>query len=874
MILKGEELAYLSRMVNGGETFEDTYFKLANDIDMSGIPFKPIGGIDDSVYFSGHFDGDDMTITNLNLMSEESTHYLNVGLFGCVKNAVITNVVLKDLYTADGISVRSYYNAGALIGKAISSTVDNCHVMSDVGFAATLPESQITIYTGGLIGMIQDGGAVKRCTYEGSMVTYGRGTPDASAVVESPTLDLTNVTSVYYVNLGYDYRYTVGGDIIFKYLNETKSTFLGICKYYDNLGYSLYGYNEMGNLLSATYVNKNAMMHIYWIGGEMNELCVIKSKTGAAALPPQTPEVTTGIKNTVVTQIRALEPSTSTNINGMGYVLRLADGSFIIYDGGYEIRLEELWDTLITLNDGEEGIVIRAWLLTHAHGDHYPCFVAFSNKYASKVTLERVIISPTSVDDNSNAFNNGTIDNALAKFDGAKLLYAHTGMVLNFCDVKMEMLCTAAEIYYDGVSNDFNNTSIVSRVYKDGGKSVMFLADAGDDVSTRLIPMYGDYLKSDICQASHHGVEDFTIEAYRLIRSADWLYPCSTALYNLTNRDAAVRAEIRNAEYTKNIYRHDGLVRPVISLNANDSTKANRVAVISGGLIGRIDADAGTDDMVVTIEDCIVEGKLSVSGPCYQTGLGGVLGIYYNGWGSADSFSEDFIRVHFKNTIVSADFDISKIDYSRTPENYQYAKAAGFVSWGPIGFASFESCHSTCSFEGVEDFKGISSKGCKYGGICADGLGEKSTYKNCSTSLDRFMTTETVYEADGVTVKFEENLLGIFDENCKTDASEPLELRKTILTNIGKDFIGDAGGNDNDGEPDDGTGDSSFPKGDVNGDLVVDSDDAIQLLRYTLMADKYPINQDGDMNKDGVVDSDDAIYLLRYTLMPDKYPLG
>lgn len=67
---------------------------------------------------------------------------------------------------------------------------------------------------------------------------------------------------------------------------------------------------------------------------------------------------------------------------------------------------------------------------------------------------------------------------------------------------------------------------------------------------------------------------------------------------------------------------------------------------------------------------------------------------------------------------------------------------------------------------------------------------------------------------------------------------------------------------------------SNVARGDVNGDDYVDSDDAIYLLRHTLMNDRYPINQDGDMNGDGFVDSDDAIYLLRYTLMPDRYPLA
>jgi hypothetical protein len=64
-----------------------------------------------------------------------------------------------------------------------------------------------------------------------------------------------------------------------------------------------------------------------------------------------------------------------------------------------------------------------------------------------------------------------------------------------------------------------------------------------------------------------------------------------------------------------------------------------------------------------------------------------------------------------------------------------------------------------------------------------------------------------------------------------------------------------------------------YQRGDVNGDGYVNSDDSIHLLRYTLSADRYPINQSGDMNGDGIVNSDDSIYLLRYTLSPENYPL-
>ena len=67
---------------------------------------------------------------------------------------------------------------------------------------------------------------------------------------------------------------------------------------------------------------------------------------------------------------------------------------------------------------------------------------------------------------------------------------------------------------------------------------------------------------------------------------------------------------------------------------------------------------------------------------------------------------------------------------------------------------------------------------------------------------------------------------------------------------------------------------SSVIKGDIDGNGTVDSDDAIYLLKHTLLPNKYPIVGDGDVDGDGAVDSDDAIYLLKHTLLPGKYPLN
>ena len=69
-------------------------------------------------------------------------------------------------------------------------------------------------------------------------------------------------------------------------------------------------------------------------------------------------------------------------------------------------------------------------------------------------------------------------------------------------------------------------------------------------------------------------------------------------------------------------------------------------------------------------------------------------------------------------------------------------------------------------------------------------------------------------------------------------------------------------------------GNCSIMRGDMTGDNCVNSNDAIQLLYYTLLPERYEVNQNCDFNGDGFVDSNDAIYLLYHTLIPERYPLA
>ena len=61
---------------------------------------------------------------------------------------------------------------------------------------------------------------------------------------------------------------------------------------------------------------------------------------------------------------------------------------------------------------------------------------------------------------------------------------------------------------------------------------------------------------------------------------------------------------------------------------------------------------------------------------------------------------------------------------------------------------------------------------------------------------------------------------------------------------------------------------------DFNKDGIVDSDDAIYLLRHILFPGDFPVDYEPDLNGDGAFSSDDAIYLLRHVLFPNDFPLN
>lgn len=216
---------------------------------------------------------------------------------------------------------------------------------------------------------------------------------------------------------------------------------------------------------------------------------------------------------------------------GMSYVIKFCDNKFFIIDGGYYSKNEcdRLYEFLRKQTDDE--IIISGWFFSHAHEDHFGCFMDFVEKYSEWVKIEKLYYNfPNMYISQSENWKKGDIvstekfytiiNKYLVDIPHIKL---HTGQRFCVQNAEVEILATHEDLYPSNLKN-FNDTSTVIRVTING-KSVMFLGDTGDELSDLLINTYGKNLKSDIVQVAHHGFNGAKKKVYELIDAVTVLWP-------------------------------------------------------------------------------------------------------------------------------------------------------------------------------------------------------------------------------------------------------------------------------------------------------------------------------------------------------------
>ncbi len=235
------------------------------------------------------------------------------------------------------------------------------------------------------------------------------------------------------------------------------------------------------------------------------------------------------ITDTTLTQVGLAYGSETTeasdHLSGMAYCMRLADGSFIVIDGGYDTEghAERLYGVMQKQAPDPDNIVIAAWIFSHGHGDHIGVLQPFTRLYGSKVTVERFIYNfpNQSTGEIYTAGANRVYDLAYAD---TKRIKAHAGQELYIRNAKITVLF-GLELMEPHELTYYNDCSVILKIEAEG-KSFLILGDCGDKENAALRKIYTTAtLKSDIMQVAHHGINGCGTEVYSLVDPEYALWP-------------------------------------------------------------------------------------------------------------------------------------------------------------------------------------------------------------------------------------------------------------------------------------------------------------------------------------------------------------
>lgn len=289
-------------------------------------------------------------------------------------------------------------------------------------------------------------------------------------------------------------------------------------------GFEEYATNTLEQNLFATYTNDKYIVNAMFLPA-MGATKIMVDHRERFGLPGKESEnvYTKTDKPTEFTQL-GLAAISGSAANGMGYVVKLTDGRFVIVDGGYAYNTgggansaKFILDTLKKMADDPTNIVIAAWIVTHIHTDHAGGFMGMGNAYPNEVTIENLIYNQPS-DAQMVSCGIGErikwMSTAIENFEKAKnpiknIVKAHPGQQFFFCDLTITIVGTL-DLLEPHTLISGNNSSIVSMFEMNGGK-VLLTGDCEPAEGRAIRDIFGgidnldSYLKSDFIQLAHHG---------------------------------------------------------------------------------------------------------------------------------------------------------------------------------------------------------------------------------------------------------------------------------------------------------------------------------------------------------------------------------
>lgn len=218
---------------------------------------------------------------------------------------------------------------------------------------------------------------------------------------------------------------------------------------------------------------------------------------------------------------------------GMGYIIHTNANRFVVIDGGHGEDAEGLI-RLMQRESGDECPEIAMWILTHPHDDHADALIRIAGceTLKSKVNIRRIAFNlPVTFPQNRGADCERTLQaiHLLPEELPCEHICPKTGDKIEVDGLQFEFFFCQDDLE----CTDPNELSLVFRVSGTGlKKSVMFTGDAYPLTMDRIMKKYTtQQLRSEICQAAHHGLNGGGSAFYQAVAADTVLVPIAVPAF-------------------------------------------------------------------------------------------------------------------------------------------------------------------------------------------------------------------------------------------------------------------------------------------------------------------------------------------------------
>ncbi|MBQ8575000.1 MAG: hypothetical protein IJ447_03010 [Clostridia bacterium] len=217
---------------------------------------------------------------------------------------------------------------------------------------------------------------------------------------------------------------------------------------------------------------------------------------------------------------------------GMCLLIECPDHSFFVVDSGHYMQFNDndrIYNFMRERTPEGQKVVVNGWLLSHAHSDHISKFMDFLRYNCHDCIIEGIYSNL--IPDDYHGYKNWTREEVLLSKKLFKMLEEtkiptykiHTGQRFYIRNLMFDVLGTHEDIYPNLIT-DYNDSSCMVMLTAENSR-IFIPGDASALSSIELEKRYGEALKCDVVQVSHHGHNGLSKTAYEYLNAEVAVFP-------------------------------------------------------------------------------------------------------------------------------------------------------------------------------------------------------------------------------------------------------------------------------------------------------------------------------------------------------------